>query len=163
MLIIISSELTLFGNRRNRNTRMKCFKCSFKPLKIWVPSINCFTQRLSMDVVADIRLFENSSFLFVKFDDWNIDIFSCKKRTSLTIITLNDMIEYTTCTVSLCLCRPLISRPIGRTILRFYEVFDKGLSSLSLLIFFLIIFRLFIELFLEILDDLCQLLETPSV
>lgn len=163
MFIIISSELTFFGNWRNRNPRMKPLKSSLKPLKIWISPINCFVKERCLNIVADIRLFKESSFFLFKFCYYDIHIFCIEKRTRSKSVTLDNTVERIISDWSI---RPrvwlLIFTFVGR-LFCIKVLVNYCLSSLDLNTLSFILWLLFVTHLLKFLYCLFELLERPVI
>lgn len=78
MLIIIASELSLFGNGRHRQARMQHLQMFLKPLKIRIPPLHFHIQHRGIHSITNIRLTKQSTLLFSEFLDLDIDVFDQK-------------------------------------------------------------------------------------
>ena len=75
MFIIISPILTFFGDRWDRQARMRKLKGGFEPKKIVVSPLDSFGKTRGLDDVGDIGLLKNSSFFFFEFENFYFNIF----------------------------------------------------------------------------------------
>lgn len=81
VFVIVAPELSFFGNRRDRNTRMQPLESGLKPFEVRVSAFYSFLQDCSLDVVADVGLLEYSPFSLLELGDCDADIFCREEGT----------------------------------------------------------------------------------
>ena len=163
MLIVISSELTLFRNGGNKDSWVKPLECRLEPLKVWVPPVYSFSKEGRLDKVADIRLFKESSLFFFKLSHYNVDIFSIEKGAGNKSVALDHTVEGITCAISIwARIVFLIFAFVGR-LFCIEILIDHCSPSLDLNILSFTFLLFFATHLLEFYDDLFELIEGPIV
>ena len=163
MLVIISSVLTFFGNWWYWNAWMQHLKWCFEPFEIRVPPFYSFSERRGMNVGANVRLLEDSSFFFVKFSHLNIDLFHVHKRTWIYLCTFDWITEIITCAILRFIEWTILIFWFHWGLLKIKVVLNLTLSSVLLFIWFFTTFWIFAVLFLKFNHNLLELVEIPVV
>lgn len=169
MLVIVSAELPLLGDWRDRHTWMQPLENILEPLKIWVPPFDCLSEDGRMDEIAHVGLFEHSSLFLFELGHTGLRILGTDKSSGRKLDALNLFVEDLTIALvidflksfySLWFCRALIK------FFRFKKFFDHRISMSVLLQLLLLLVLLplpstFLELFLELFDDVLEITDGP--
>lgn len=93
MLVVVSAELSLLGDRRDWHTWMQPLKNILEPLKIRVPSLDCLSEDGRVDEIAHVGLFEHSSLFFFELCHIGLRILDPGKCIGWKLDTLNLFVE----------------------------------------------------------------------
>lgn len=93
VLVVVSPELALLGQRRDGDPRVQPLERQSQPLEVRIPAFHCFSQRLSEDVVADVGLFEDTTLSFLEFCDSYLYVFSSVKDAGRCLYARNRAVK----------------------------------------------------------------------
>ena len=169
MLVVVSTELTLLCDRRDRHSGMQPLKNILEPLKIWVPPFHCLSEEGRVDEIAHVRLFEHPALLLFELGHTGLRILGAGKSIWRKLDAFNLFVEDLIIALvidflkgfySLWFCRALIKFLRFKKLLD-HRIFMRVLLELLPLLVLLPLLSTFFERFLELFDNVLEIIDGP--